>query len=275
MEVTFQELRRDLEAKGIDASVPGFEDSPPFLAAYSLDDYAEFVLNRPYSPEYLAFAKAEVEALSRFVFEKIRDFGRLGACLDASELIQRMLERRGVWCFAERGGVTVHYKSDANLPDGYYWPWSLNEEIVSGHGWVVAPPYRIIDTTIRLEPYFNGEEKLLPEMVLEERPTPGEVEAVDIMMGDEFWTLTGRELTLEAINRHDPTLLPSIRRWGVMVTDYPGCTIKYVPVEVAVSLYSLEEMEDNIECGTLPKDLLQEYEASRDEKDFLTTQKIA
>ncbi|RYG37306.1 hypothetical protein EON81_07110 [bacterium] len=264
LDVTFQELRDDLEQRGIDVSKPGFYEAPKFQAAYGFDTYAEFVRQQPYTPEYLAYAKGEVEALTWFLHSRIRDFGRMGACIDASELMHRMLERRGVWCFTVKGGMTIHYRAaERHLPDGYYWPWSLNPELAAGHAWVWAPPYRIIDSTIRLEPYFDGEEELLPEFVLQENARPGEVEAVDIMMADEFWTLTGQELTLEAIDRRDPTLLPATARWGVRMCDYPECTVKYIPVAVSAPMYQLEAMEDNIECGTLPMDLMREYESER------------
>ncbi|CAN5614139.1 hypothetical protein BH11ARM2_BH11ARM2_21870 [soil metagenome] len=262
--MSFEELRRDFERKGIDVSAPGFYDQPAFRASETLDLYAEFVLAQPYSAEYLAYAKSEVEALTRFIFEQVQRSGRVGACVDASELIQRLLERRGVWCFTVKGGVTIHYKSEgANLPDGYYWPWSLNGQYDAGHCWVVAPPYQLIDATIYLETYLNGEQAYLPQRVLEEHPQPGNVEAVDIMMYDEFWQVTGEEMTLESIARRDPTLLPRIEKWGVKLADYPRCTIKYIPVDMSASQYRLEEMEDNIECGTLPTELLKEYEASR------------
>ncbi|RYG46896.1 hypothetical protein EON79_08870 [bacterium] len=260
--MNFQELRDDLRRRGIDVDRPGFYEAPAFREAFRFDTYAEFVRHQPYSEEYLAFARAEVERLTFFLHARIRDFGRMGACVDASELMHRILERRGVWCFTVKGGMTIHYRAaDRHLPDGYYWPWSLNPDLAAGHAWVWAPPYRIIDSTIRLEPYFDGEEKLLPEVVLQTEGRPGEVEAVDIMMADEFWTLTGQELTLEAIARRDPNLLPEIARWGVRLCDYPECIVKYVPCAVSAPLYRLEEMEDNIECGTLPTDLLREYES--------------
>ena len=124
-------------------------------------------------------------------------------------------------------------------------------------------PVGLIDATIQLEIYERGEERHLPEFVLVENPRSGEVDAEDIASADEFFQMAGEPLSLEAVTRRDPYLLPIAHRWGVKAADFPGVTVKYIPTQLTAAWNPIETMTDNIDCGTLPVDLFREYERGR------------
>jgi hypothetical protein len=263
--VTYEELLALFNSLGIDPTTPGFYSQPAFSKAreadpFFLDKYAEFIDKMPLDQQYLAHAREEIEAVSRFVFDRTQAGGRLGACVDASLLMQSMLDRRGIWCYVVHGAVTTNYHPDGRtIPEGHYWHWSWDPNIVAGHSWLSAPPFKVVDATLKLQPYSDGEPDLMPDIVLDEGNIVGQLLPNDLAHPDEYFVNEGRALTEMEIDRREPGLVAKIQRMGITVAQFPESTIKYVPCSVSASEYPLEEMIDGIGCGIFPGQLFEEY----------------
>jgi hypothetical protein len=91
-----------LRKLGIGTAKPGFYDDPKFLAAEKndptlLEAYADFVESMDFEAAYLTSAERCIEYTARFLYERLVSDGRKGACIDASCVLSRFLERQGVW----------------------------------------------------------------------------------------------------------------------------------------------------------------------------------
>ena len=159
-------LERVFANRGIPTDAPGFYNHPAFMAAEQADPrflevYAAWVRARPRSAEYDAHVRRVVPIIARAVEAEVASDGQLGVCVDVSMMLTKMLEEEGVWCFAVRGALTV---SSPELGDPTHF-WLTDTKPVPGHVWVVAPPFEIVDITLRTQPYERNEAELVPAVV--------------------------------------------------------------------------------------------------------------
>lgn len=177
-----------LEAKfaslGIDFTMPGFCDLPAFLGAERtnprlLEDYAAYIEARPYTEEYLTDARVKIELVARAVRAAIEMDGRLGACIDASMMIGRMLDRLGIWNYSPKTCMTIRYPVGSGLGPSYFYGIDTGR-FDAPHAIVVAPPYYAIDVTAKLQYYVGNQASFIPEIVLMDEFHPGEWTLNDI-----------------------------------------------------------------------------------------------
>lgn len=149
---------------------PGFYDDPEFRIAENnifpnlLDVYAEYVATARFPQSYVAKAKRIVPEICDFLFEQLVESRSRGECLDVSQLLSRFLDEEGIWNFVVAGGFRVQIRQNESSSAVYSFPPRENRElhIFEGHGWVVAPPYRLVDLTAWLQ---NYPEDLLPTQI--------------------------------------------------------------------------------------------------------------
>ncbi|MDX7951635.1 hypothetical protein P7D22_10695 [Lichenihabitans sp. Uapishka_5] len=163
-------LSRFFANRRIPTDAIGFYNSPQFLEAEGrdrsvLDFYAAWVRARPRDPGYDKMAREVVPAVAGFVAREVVTDGQLGACVDASMMLTKMLEEQGIWCYALRGALTI---TSPELDDPTYF-WVLDEKQNPGHVWVAAPPFEIVDVSLRAQPYERHEAALVPEVLCVER----------------------------------------------------------------------------------------------------------
>jgi len=123
-----EELVEKFRRPGIDTSNPGFYDDPKFIAAQVgdanlLEEYGEFVLTRPYDAACLAQARQVTTDLAEFLYGKLVADGRLGACIDCSAGMLRLLERQGIWCYMATGGLRLEFAEETGLPTLRFHPF--------------------------------------------------------------------------------------------------------------------------------------------------------
>lgn len=169
----------DFAALKVDTSRPGFHAEKAFLRAEErigrtlLIEYATYVdaHTRALGAGYLQYARERVRETAAFLLERLLADGRPGACVDMSIILGAFLERQGVWNYAVRGEVEIVFSPALQLP-----PFIMRSTDVPGHGlapghvWLCAPPFGIVDLTLTLQAYENGEERHLPPSVLESNP---------------------------------------------------------------------------------------------------------
>lgn len=168
----FEVISADFDARGVPTGRPGFYDDPTFIAAEKsnpalLFNYAGFVAGRPYSAEYLRRARREVPFIAELFFHEVKRMGRVGACVDASMILSRIMEREGIWNVCVKGALHILASRSSGGDSQSFWAFD-NNSIGTGHAWLFAPPFEIVDTTVRLQPYANGFAALVPDTILSE-----------------------------------------------------------------------------------------------------------
>jgi hypothetical protein len=175
----FEELDEALAGAGIDVSAFGFYDQEEFLelekaAPRALELYARWVLGRPRDAEYDAHVRATVPRLARLVERRLGTEGCVGACLNVATMMARMLDRLKVWSFAVQGSLTVELPSRPAVGRRYFPECDLldHEDNIVGHGWLVAPPFIVVDSTLKHQRWVDLHPAIaacLPDVVAAEK----------------------------------------------------------------------------------------------------------
>jgi hypothetical protein len=235
--------------RGLNVETPGFYDAPAFKQFVAQEDeamsaYARYVLDKPHSPEYLASAERIVRTVSAALHEELVRDGRLGACIDLSMGMSRMLERLGVWNFVVNGAVTTIYPVETGLPNGYYWPIHKGEA-QAGHAWVCAPPFAVVDMTIGLQPDTNQTSRHAPEFVFEKKRGPFPVYIEDLCGEDMRQELAGHGLpwSLEGLCTLLPRLKPFLETFPGTLHSH-GALTEYIPVSILEPAGDLDNLPD-------------------------------
>jgi len=163
-------LERTFAQLGIDVTEPGFHDSPAFLSAERenpniLQDMAAFVESKAYSEDYLAAAREKISISAKILAEQIALDGRLGACVDASATLSRILDALGVWNYVSKATLTMTFPKESRIGKRFFWAFD-DLQTAAPHAVVVAPPFGIIDITVKHQPYKGNEAAYLPDLVL-------------------------------------------------------------------------------------------------------------
>jgi hypothetical protein len=139
---------------------------------------------------------------------------------------------------------------------------------VTGHAWVCAPPFKVIDLSFAIQPYSPNEQRYLNGYVLaEECEGPPEATTVNDLMDNEV----RQELTLalgRLPNMTDlPRVAPDLRDF---MADFPSCKItkdevhlKYIPTRISAPDRPLEGMRNLELRGRYPAQLYEEFQRAR------------
>lgn len=239
-----------LRQLGIDTSRFGFYDQQAFLAAERrdnafLEQYALWVQTRPRTADYDGRVRKIVPRLADFLADLFERENMHRSCVHVSSMMQRILDRLGVWSFGLKGSMIAEVsredlwrgQSMCDIPD---FPGA---EL--GHAWVVAPPFVIVDGTIRLQhPVGDRMNAFTPSIVAVEdgpviKPT------VDDVVSAELRSLHKRhEGRLDSQLHH--RLVPQLKAFG---SSFPSrevrfgeLALRYVPGGVRISDVRLEDI---------------------------------
>jgi hypothetical protein len=250
---SFETILRDFEDAGIPVDQPGFYDHPAFAERRAqdptyLNNYARYVMGRPYSAAYLAKAEKTLGIVCDLLHRELVEDGRLGACIDMALVLSRILDRLGIWNYPVLGALTTTYPVSSGIQQGFYWPVD-HGVIDAGHAWIYAPPFTVIDITFGRQYFVPGSDPYHPEAVyskevadLEEVPVNIEdICSSSILMEMDAqgipWNLKGLFLT-------HPHFEPVFQVFPRTVVEYEGAAHKFIPVAVGVTDLPLEEMTD-------------------------------
>jgi len=266
------ELGEKFRQFGIDTSCPGFYDDPKFIAAQAgnptlLEDYAEFVLTRPCDAAYLSRARQVTADMAEFLYGKLVADGRLGACIDCSGGMLRMLERKGIWCYMATGGLRLEFVAETGIPTLRFHPFMPeNSPAVAAHGWLSAPPFHIVDIAISRQPVDARANKFLPRYVLAETVRPGTYDRLELIEPDYLQStmaIAGWPPTVEEMNASIPDFQLVAAKFGVVDVPYEQVTLTYIPCYITVPDNPLEGIRSLCLSGKFPGDLYQEYQSTR------------
>lgn len=242
-----EQIISDFNRNKIDTSKPGFYDEPNFLKIEQinpeyLNNYARFVQEKIYSEEYLDKARKVIPLIANELYKELLRDGRQGACIDLSMVLSRILEREGFWNYIVKGSLTVSFPNDSGIGDRYFW--SIDHgEFSAGHAWVVAPPFGVIDLTIKQQERDYNESKYFPEFIMAEELSPDLAKVEDIISPE-----VRQMLQLQGLNSHNmiSKINPVLEK--VLETFKSGSLIegntkfKYIPVAFGAPDCPLEDM---------------------------------
>jgi hypothetical protein len=269
---THQELRSYFERLGIDCTRPGFYDHPVFAALKSrdpamLDKYARFVDLRPLSEDELQHSRKIVPLASEFLFQRLRQDGRLSVCVDTSLVLCRLLEQFGIWSYVVKGALTVSFAKSTGLRSATMGTLALpGTPATAGHAWVCAPPYRVVDVTASRQPYPSYGRKIMGSIfVLEESVQPATPEGKDLFDADAvaaFRRQCGYTPTMAEVRELVPNIDEKIAALGAFRVERGRASFKYIGTATSAPKLPLQNMTNLRLSGKLPRELYQDFVAS-------------
>jgi len=218
------------ESIGCDVSKPGFHNSREFIAQEAcnpglLERYAEFVLEKK------QYKQSDIIAeVAQFIFEELGQSGVLGACVDASSLLSEVLSKLGIWSFCAKGGTSIRF-SDGRSPIRMAPIFPQGSRAMTGHAWVVAPPFHIVDVSLPFQPYEEDVKGKIPRAPVLSR----DADIVPVEMIDLVDPLVERDVLRDGGLR---AVIPS--EWWEVMNKIPGrrtdlspeAEVRYIAIDV-------------------------------------------
>jgi len=239
-----------LRGVGIDTTQFGFYDQPAFAAEEGrdgsfLDQYALWVQSRPRSAEYDERVRAIVPRLAEFLAELFEREDMHRSCVHVSSMMPRILDRLGVWSFGLKGSMIAEVASEDLWRGQSMCDLSDFPGAELGHAWVVAPPFMIVDGTIRLQnPPGDPMNAFTPPIVAAEHVTMVKPTVGDVVSAQLRAQIARDEGGEDAQLHH--RLVPQLREFGrdfpSSEVRYDGLVLRYIPGGVRISDVGLEEI---------------------------------
>ncbi len=222
----------------IDISYPGFYDDEQFFKLEQknpnlLESYAGFVDQKTFDNQYLDNAERIIKLTTALLYKQLQTDGRLGACIDASMVLSRILEKEGIWNYQVKGSLTITFPKQTLLKRKFFW--SVDQgNYVAAHSWIIAPPFKIVDLTIRQQPYKQGEETFLPEVVLKKETKVSTLDLEDIVEPNILNILKiqyGND-KVKIMNAISSNLISFTNRFKPELFEEEGVIFKYSPTGI-------------------------------------------
>jgi hypothetical protein len=182
------DLEQEFKKNSIDFSSVGFYDNPSFLKIERtqpdfLANYANYVNKRAYSAEYIQKAQKEILFIAEILHGELVTDGRMGACVDVSIALSRILEKEGFWNYIVKGSLTIEFSNNLGIANKHFWSVDVlsEREIAAAHAWVVAPPYYVVDIAVSQQPYQGSEKEHIPKLICSLEFKPFEVVEIDLI----------------------------------------------------------------------------------------------
>lgn len=254
----FSQHQQRLNSQGIPTEKAGFFDHPAFVAIERktpdfLEEYARFVHWKPHDDAYLQRAEQIIRIVAVELHRGLLLEGRLGGCIDTSMTMGRILDLYGVWNYVVRGGFRITFPAESGYAPINFVPLEIDDGSGKefGHKWLFAPPFQVIDVTLKLQDYQKPVHSYLPDHVLAESPLPYAAKPSDILCREAIQDIVMQGGTEElALKRYFP-------KYDCFGKDFPSCLVKhesglelrYIPIGVGGSDCSLKHIRSYMVQG--------------------------
>jgi hypothetical protein len=247
----FVKLGADFRKAGIKAEAPGFYDHPKYLEIERrrpeyLDNYARFVNWRPYDACYLDRAENVIRIVAEQLHAGLVTEGRLSGCIDTSITMNRILDRHGVWNYTVRGALRIIFPPETGRKPFCFWPVDLTDGTGGeyGHKWVYAPPFFVIDLTLRLQGYQDDTADFLPDLVLAKNPagTSGNPDDILCPSAIEMAARMGQDAKRALASMVPKYVKQFAGDFPAYLVKQENVKLKYVPVAIGASQEPLEQI---------------------------------
>lgn len=235
---------------GIPTENPGFYDHPNYLAIEKDDpsflfQHGRFVHWRQYDTAYLERAESAVRIVAEEVHRGLKVQDLHGACIVTCMILQRILDRHGVWSAIVKGAFRAS-TADGKTVLGI-WPVEAEPDQgrENGHQWIYAPPYRVVDLTLNLQGRKPAITNLLPQTVLSmDAAATRNIRDEELINSDMLaWMAKTQHTNKEAISRTLPHYKRAISPdFGAYLVKHNDITLKYITVGFGGSDGDIEEL---------------------------------
>jgi len=240
-------LEAEFAAAGIDFSKIGFYDDPMFMACEQRDNkylekYAEYILGKEYTPEYIERAKNEIPFIARLLNEELIKDGRLGACIDISIGLSRILEQEGFWNYIPKGSLTIEFPSHSKISKKYFWTVDIGN-FKAGHVWVVAPPFSVIDLSIKQQAYPDNAGEYLPNFICSKSDKIAIINDSDIISPEAFLAMKREGIRSRWMYYIKPNWGEFQRIFRPIQVEENNLSLKYITTGISAPDMPIEKVE--------------------------------
>jgi len=264
LEADFETLQDFFHEKGIHTEKPGFYDSPQFLSIERLNPeflnwYARFVDTQPYTAEYFRRSRHVTTVIAQSLQELLFKDGRQGACVDLSSAFSRMLDQEGIWNYVARGALAIFFPNETGINSKHFWTIeckSNSQETTAPHAWLVAPPFLVVDLTIKQQPYPGRERLFLPDSILEEYGKECEIDVADLCE-----PLVVEDFAQRGVKKEDMiiTIFPNLKKFFYLfppkLIEKNRIKFKYIRTAIGATDQGLEGIENLKLNGMYPLEI--------------------
>lgn len=229
-----------------------------------LNQYAAFVATQPYSADYIQHARAVITNVAGSLFDTLKANGRLGACVDITGIFSRILEKEGIWSCGIKGSLAISFPLESEEASTHFWSVGRGG-IVTGHAWLFAPPFSIVDVAIKQQAYGGNKRDYLPDVNLVECPDLADVEIEDVITPEARAAMAisgvprSQYFSISAPGMRDVLDIFSAHT----CTSAQGAVMKYCPMSILASDLPLEIIRNMDRHGKSPYQAYQEKVAGR------------
>ncbi|EGD58018.1 hypothetical protein Y88_3348 [Novosphingobium nitrogenifigens DSM 19370] len=250
-------LTAELRAAGIDPTKFGFYDQPAFVAMEKRDriyiqKYAEWVITRPLNAAYEAHARTTVPKLAAIIASELAENAMSGACITAYGMMVRMLDRLGVWSFGLYGSANLDVPHRGLRQSFHAIDGAVDPASVTGHAWLCAPPYLIVDSSLALQDWDHAQmvDIVPPSIVVDDTAATVIEPTVEDCASEGARHYHGRRLQRtgsDLLHSLEPRLASFGQRFPAHEVALGELSVRYVPVAIRLPNLSLEHI--NLETG--------------------------
>ncbi len=245
--VTYEDIKQDFEKRNIPFDTPGFYDHPNFLlieeknASY-LSNYAKFVHERPRAASYDDFVKKTVSLIVNFYHDKYIGNDSSSSRTAFTNIISKALEQAGVWNYVIKGSVTIDFPDASGIPKHNFW--SIDYDGYSAaHTWIVAPPFFVVDVSLKTQAFSVEEAKHLMPTNCDEANTIIAPELEDILTPDAFTLLASHNLKRsEYLGVISPQTEKFLAVFPSRELSFNDTKMRYFPLSVSAADVPFEQM---------------------------------
>jgi hypothetical protein len=131
----------------------------------------------------------------------------------------------------------------------------------TGHAWIYAPPFKIVDLSISLQPYSEHEQRYLQGYTLTETcdAATEPIGVFDLMEGeliDDHIRRYGRLPTMDDV---EPSLHQFMKEYSPHRFVKDGLRFTYMPIKFSAPELPLETMRHPLLSGRLPIQVFEEF----------------
>jgi hypothetical protein len=204
-----------------------------------LELYAQHVEKRPQSAAYQERCLQQIPAIARWLERELAADGRLGLCALVSAILSRLLDELGIWNYIVAGGCVITF-IPADMRPRYFYVFDL-QHVEVPHAWVVAPPFWVIDLTLRQQRYTEDEGERIPVPVLSRCAQPAAVMPEEVCTPALLQGLQLRGIPRERLLRQ---VFPEFWRFQQFfpsrVVALPTVRLKYIPARLLLPPWQAE-----------------------------------
>jgi len=171
-----------------------------------------------------------------------------------------MLERERVWSCMIAGAAKVTFPPESGLNRRYFSPLvHPDNPAKTGHTWVFAPPFKVVDITLLMQGWNRREAELIPAAIMAEKWEPAQADIDDLMeteLADLIYRKTRQAPSMANVS---PMLVQTMKKFPAFLVDVNGLRIKYAPTQISAMDGTLERMRNLQLCGRYPAELYQQF----------------